>query len=360
MCAYTYPTPPPILPPYTYTSTLFSPRNNSRILGEMAHDNSEDRNAAVIIHKHKHRHRHEHHHTHHYYLHFDPSLLPQARSEMTRIPMILPLFEPRPPDEDRGIETGRKKALCIGINYIGQDKLLRGCVNDARRVRKFLINYRGYSSENIIILTDCGTASGRPTRKNILKGMRWLVKDARRGDSFFFHYSGHGGQTRDLDGDESDGLDEVIYPVDYQENGHIVDDDMHAIMVKSLPPGCSLTALFDSCHSGTALDLPYLYTSTGRLKKNRLRKRQLAKRSTANVVSWSSCQDGETSKDTSSVDGSAVGAMSNAFITILQQTPTISYKDLLRHLKAQLQSRYNQKPQLSSSHPVNTSDLLVI
>ena len=53
--------------------------------------------------------------------------------------------------------------------------------------------------------------------------------------------SGHGGQTKDLDGDEEDGYDEgvylpeccplsiyqdtlVIYPVDFKENGHIVDD----------------------------------------------------------------------------------------------------------------------------------------
>ena len=36
--------------------------------------------------------------------------------------------------------------------------------------------------------------------------------------------SGHGGQTKDLDGDEADGYDEVIYPVDFKQAGHIVDD----------------------------------------------------------------------------------------------------------------------------------------
>lgn len=35
---------------------------------------------------------------------------------------------------------------------------------------------------------------------------------------------GHGGQTEDLDGDEDDGNDEVIYPVDFKKAGHIVDD----------------------------------------------------------------------------------------------------------------------------------------
>ena len=44
-----------------------------------------------------------------------------------------------------------------------------------------------------------------------------------------FH-PGHGGQTKDQDGDEDDGYDEVIYPVDFRTAGHIVDDDMHKIM----------------------------------------------------------------------------------------------------------------------------------
>jgi metacaspase-1 len=35
--------------------------------------------------------------------------------------------------------NGRKKALCIGINYRGQRNELRGCINDAKAVREFLI-----------------------------------------------------------------------------------------------------------------------------------------------------------------------------------------------------------------------------
>jgi hypothetical protein len=92
----------------------------------------------------------------------------------------------------------------------------------------------------------------------MINAMRWLVQDAKPHDSLFFHYSGHGGQTPDLDGDEVDGLDEVIFPIDFKQSGHIVDDEMHAIMVKPLPPGCRLTAVFDSCHSGTVLDLPFI------------------------------------------------------------------------------------------------------
>jgi metacaspase-1 len=42
--------------------------------------------------------------------------------------------------------------------------------------------------------------------------------------------------------------------------------------VASLRPGVRLTAIFDSCHSGSALDLPYVYSTQGLLKEPNLAK----------------------------------------------------------------------------------------
>lgn len=42
--------------------------------------------------------------------------------------------------------------------------------------------------------------------------------------------------------------------------------------VQSLQPGVRLTAIFDSCHSGSALDLPYIYSTQGVLKEPNLAK----------------------------------------------------------------------------------------
>ncbi len=47
---------------------------------------------------------------------------------------------------------------------------------------------------------------------------------------------------------------------------------MHRIMVRPLQAGVRLTAIFDSCHSGTALDLPYIYSTQGILKEPNLAK----------------------------------------------------------------------------------------
>ncbi|KAL6400441.1 hypothetical protein AUP68_16147 [Ilyonectria robusta] len=171
--------------------------------------------------------------------------------------------------------SGRRKALLIGINYFGQRGQLRGCINDVRNMTAYLAEHFGYKREDMVILTDDQqNPMSQPTKQNLLRAMHWLVKDARPNDSLFFHYSdvGHGGQTKDLDGDEDDGYDEVIYPVDFRQTGHITDDEMHRIMVRPLQAGVRLTAIFDSCHSGTALDLPYIYSTQGILKEPNLAK----------------------------------------------------------------------------------------
>ena len=224
----------------------------------------------------------------------------------------------------------------------------------------------GYAREDMVILTDDQqNEMSQPKKRNILRAMHWLVKDAQPNDSLFFHYSGHGGQTPDLDGDEEDGYDEVIYPVDFRTEGHIVDDEMHLIMVKPLKPGVRLTAIFDSCHSGSALDLPYLYSTSGVLKEPNLAKEagqgllsivssyargdlggmassamglfkkatsgnaqyeraKQTKTSPADVIMWSGSKDEQTSQD-AVISGEATGAMSWAFITALKKQPSQSY-----------------------------------
>ncbi|KAM3421882.1 Metacaspase-1A [Cercospora zeina] len=297
--------------------------------------------------------------------------------------------------------TGRRKALLIGINYFGQRGQLRGCINDVKNLSGYLNQFFNYKREDMVILTDDQqNPMSQPTKQNILRAMHWLVKDARPNDSLFFHYSGHGGQTKDLDGDEEDGYDEVIYPVDFRQAGHIVDDEMHRIMVQPLQPGVRLTAIFDSCHSGSALDLPYIYSTQGVLKEPNLakeagqgllgivgsyakgdiggmlstatglfkkatkgddvyQKNLRTKTSPADVVMWSGSKDSQTSSD-ASIGGQATGAMSWAFVTALKKNPQQSYVQLLNSIRDELEGKYSQKPQLSCSHPLDTNLLYVM
>ncbi|KTW27763.1 hypothetical protein T552_02203 [Pneumocystis carinii B80] len=294
--------------------------------------------------------------------------------------------------------SGRKKGLFIGINYINTSRQLSGCVNDVNNISQFVRERYGYNVDDMVFLTDNQTnPRSIPTKRNIIDAMKWLVKDARPNDSLFFHYSGHGGQIDDLDGDEEDGSDEVIYPSDFDRAGYITDDEMHNILVRPLPPGCRLTAIFDCCHSGSILDLPFTYSTEGKLKEQNLlsdsankilregpstknmmgmtssifkvfkraagsdnsMQAKYAKASPADVIMFSGCKDSQTSVDTC-IRNQATGAMSWAFRNALLKMPYQSYLQLLNSIRFELSQKYDQKPQLSCSHPIDLNRMFIL
>lgn len=55
------------------------------------------------------------------------------------------------------------------------------------------------------------------------------------------------------------GFNDTIVPVDYEVNGMIDSPTLHRHLVSRLPQNCTLTVIFDCCHSGSALELPYVY-----------------------------------------------------------------------------------------------------
>ncbi|KAG1727140.1 caspase domain-containing protein [Suillus lakei] len=253
--------------------------------------------------------------------------------DQIEIPQTIKVLFPR---------TKKKKALCIGINYKGQNRELRGCVNDAWNMAEFLKSFWNYASEDIMVLTDEPyNLKYMPTKRNILSALRWLVKDAQPGDCLFFHYSGHGGRIVDLDGrrvdgHRVDGFEKAIHPIDWERAGDIVTEDLYNVMVKPLPTGCRLTALFDSCYSGTVLDLPYIVSPRIHLKRP-ANSRALTKYPQAHVVLFASCSDLQGSGGVIISGGEFLGAMSSAFISSLTTNPTQTYL------------------QLSSSDPIDSS-----
>lgn len=156
-----------------------------------------------------------------------------------------------------GNPDGNKRALLIGINYVGQQGELRGCHNDVLAMKDY-IESQGFpsDSDSMRVLMDDGEHE-MPTMANMLAAFAWLTAGAQEGDSLFMHYSGHGGSVRDTNNDEKDGKDETLIPVDYREAGQITDDVILSNLVLEVPRGAMLTTVIDACHSGTVLDLPY-------------------------------------------------------------------------------------------------------
>lgn len=161
-------------------------------------------------------------------------------------------------------EPLRRKSLLIGINYTGSSHALGGCHQDVDNMVEFL-SYKGYSNDqrSQVILRDDRNTDPRgpfyPNAKNILAAMHWLVSEPNT--SCFLHYSGHGGQVKDPDGDRESGYDSTIVPIDYETMGQIDSDKLHRTLISPLPNSSTLFIIFDCCHSGSAVELPYVFLS---------------------------------------------------------------------------------------------------
>ena len=156
-----------------------------------------------------------------------------------------------------------KKALLVGINYPNTDHELNGCVNDAMLMSDMITTHFGFTdAKNRRMLTDASA-----TTANILERLEWLVSDSKPGDVLFFHYSGHGSQIINQNYNDpdfyTDGLDEVICPIDIDWRDKVIkDDDLKEIFDK-VPDGVNLTVILDCCHSGGGLDSINRYQPLG-------------------------------------------------------------------------------------------------
>ncbi|RMY13228.1 hypothetical protein D0867_02918 [Hortaea werneckii] len=311
----------------------------------------------------------------------------------------------------------RKKSLVIGINYIGSQHELEGCHQDVHNVREFLQAHIqeaddrqvGYSDDqqSQVVMRDDQYTDPRgpywPTGDNMLAAMDWLISEP--GTVNFLHYSGHGGQVPS-DDYRTSGFDDTIVPVDYETQGQIPSGVLHQTLVTKLPPDSTLFIVFDCCHSGSAVELPYVYRtdqdgnvnlldnveagmrlmgSASHLLQGHLWIAKIgeaksllagatdffkglthqqasvdqygldesdtmdsyAREGAKNVWMYSGCRDDQTSAD-ANIQGSHVGAMSWAFLNSMKEYgQQQTFVQVLQHTRQLLKGNYAQVPQLS-------------
>jgi hypothetical protein len=264
-----------------------------------------------------------------------------------------------------------KRALLVGINYIGTPYSLNGCINDIINVEEFL-RTQGYTE--FIKYTDDNPAK-LPTRNNILIGFLNLLKGVKAGDELWFHYSGHGTLQRDTNGDEVSGQDSCICPSDFMISNFITDDIIRANLAVKVPAGVKLVIVLDACHSGTGADLRFKCDDSSYLKKNIKNPRvfnpkdwlisqkitELKKYSltNGNVFLISGCGDNQTSAD-ALIQSKWAGALTYSFLTLLKSNPSYVWNTFLKDLNCFLKvNGYSQKPVLScgNTNIINTNVL---
>ena len=154
-----------------------------------------------------------------------------------------------------------KRALLVGISDYGNAKEdpnkwanISGA-NDIKLLSPLFKNH-GFQVSTLI--------DNQATHAGIIKALENLTKDSKKGDVVYIHFSMHGQPFEDLNGDEADGWDEALIPVDaqmqykkgvYEGKNHLLDDELetHFNNLRTiLGTTGNLYVVLDACHSGGA------------------------------------------------------------------------------------------------------------
>jgi len=252
-----------------------------------------------------------------------------------------------------------KKALLAGINDYKEINDLSGCVNDVTNIRDVLLKYYDFTVPDIRVLVD-----KRANRENIVSRLKWLVTGAKKGDTLVFHYSGHGTQIRDRNGDElKDHMDEAICPWGTNWDGGLILDDDLCNIFQAIKTGVTLEVILDSCFSGTGtreilpakeMKIRFLAPpidiecrNEEGLKVRNIGMKEAIKKH--NHVLWAGCKESQTSAD-AQIGNTYNGAFTYFFCKHIRKTQgRISRSELIKRVKASLKyEKFSQVPQLET------------
>jgi hypothetical protein len=272
-------------------------------------------------------------------------------------------------------EAATNRALIIAVGDYDDSSGWQdlSSANDAELIRHVL-EQRGFASERVRTLADSAA-----TAEGILAAFDALAEETQPGDTVVVHYSGHGYKVADDNGDEQDGVDELLVAHDAEPSyrveagaelrGYLRDDIVAEKLValrRAAGPEGHVLLLLDSCFSGTA--------SRGALDGARSQQAQLPEGlpkapdahpsgldhglpgdDLASLVVISAARyDQEAKEVKASTSGEElVGSLSGAFAqALLEQTGPMSYGALLtrlRHLVRKSVGHHEQEPQMEGN-----------
>jgi len=247
------------------------------------------------------------------------------------------------------------KCLLMACDYAGTPDELRGCQNDAKNLKEALVKSSVAAEHDITTVLE-------PTLCDMRDALYSLARSTHSEDvsHVLVTWSGHGSFQRDENGDELDGADECLCPIDFASSGGLLDDELCRI-VHSINHATRVTLLLDCCHSGTAVDQPWVFTG--------LRRTEPAGKGSCvchpHVIAISGCRDDQTSADAyDSMRNQFTGAMTCALLDCLRIEPTLiaDAPSMVAAIRVLLYERkMTQYPQLSCSREYSTDmDLRVL
>ena len=149
-------------------------------------------------------------------------------------------------------------ALVIGIGDYPAESGWRNINGDKDiEIVCAFLKENGFTQNNIVILKNA-----EATKASIVQQFNLLAANAKMGDRIYIHFSGHGQQITDTDGDEEDGWDEAWIPYDaqklykkgiYEGKNHLIDDEINLLLQNirnKIGVEGKLLVAVDACHSG--------------------------------------------------------------------------------------------------------------
>ena len=154
----------------------------------------------------------------------------------------------------------RKRAFMVGISHY--DTALTGYqwnnINGTEDVTLLtpILKKQGFAITSLL--------DEQATFDNITNQLSQFADKTKEGDIVYLHFSSHGQPVEDLNGDEEDGWDEAIIPIDaykyykkgvYEGNKHLLDDQLNTCVKKlrdKIGPTGFLYVVIDACHAGTS------------------------------------------------------------------------------------------------------------
>lgn len=269
--------------------------------------------------------------------------------------------------------SSKKEALLYGFNYLSDPRMrLNGCWNDAIGLTTLLTSAPyDFDSDHVTTVIDSKRIDyGRCTRHAMVESLKELAQRSidEHMEVAVVSFSGHGSHQRDLDGDELDGQDEGICPVDCKRVGLLIDDDLHDIFM-SFNPTTRVYAIFDCCHSGSILDLPYRYPECidgGSRPAAAAAADDKQQQQQPRVVMISGCRDSQTSADAYNRSTHKYGgALTMALLRVLHEgtmygREPLGIFDMQKRVESILKAGgHRQFPLLSSSKPM-TNDTVFL
>lgn len=154
----------------------------------------------------------------------------------------------------------RKRAFMVGISHY--DTALTGYqwnnINGTEDVTLLtpILKKQGFAITSLL--------DEQATFDNITNQLSQFADKTKKGDIVYLHFSSHGQPVEDLNGDEEDGWDEAIIPIDaykyykkgvYEGKKHLLDDQLNTYVKKlrdKIGPIGFLYVVIDACHAGTS------------------------------------------------------------------------------------------------------------